>query len=110
MKKSAKDDQRKKTADSRKKEASRICSLAAEYLTFVAASGKGGVEAVYADENIWLTQKMMGLLYDVETHTINYYLKKFFAAGGKSYNRQVEAVCYFCSPVQTDSEKTRKAL
>ena len=48
-----------------------IRSSAAEYLTFVAASGKGGVEAVYADENVWLTQKMMGTLYDVETHTIN---------------------------------------
>ena len=63
---------------SKKKEASIIRSSAAEYLTFVAASGKGGVEAVYADENIWLTQKMMGLLYDVETHTINYHLKKVF--------------------------------
>jgi len=56
-----------------------VRSSAAEYLTFVAASGKGGVEAVYADENIWLTQKMMGVLYDVETHTINYHLKKVFA-------------------------------
>jgi hypothetical protein len=56
-----------------------VRSSAAEYLTFVAASGKGGVVAVYADENIWLTQKMMGVLYDVETHTINYHLKKVFA-------------------------------
>jgi hypothetical protein len=54
-------------------------SSAAEYLTFVAASGEGGVEAVYADENVWLSQKMMGLLYDVETHTINYHLKKIFS-------------------------------
>jgi len=37
------------------------------------------VEAIYADENIWLTQKMMGVLYKVETHTINYHLKKIFA-------------------------------
>lgn len=56
-----------------------IRSSAAEYLTFVAASGEGGVEAVYADENVWLTQKMMGVLYNVETHTINYHLKKVFA-------------------------------
>jgi len=80
-----------------------VRSSAAEYLTFVAASGEGGVEAVYADENIWLTQKMMGLLYDVETNTINYHLKKVFsdnelqqgsvirnfritAADGKNYN------------------------
>jgi hypothetical protein len=34
--------------------------ITAEYLTFVAASGQGGVEAVYADENVWLSQKMMG--------------------------------------------------
>ena len=63
----------------RNNEVSIVRSSAAEYLTFVAASGKGGVEAVYADENIWLTQKMMGQLYDVETHTINYHLKKVFA-------------------------------
>lgn len=80
-------------------------SSAAEYLTFIAASGKGGVEALYADENIWLTQKMMGVLYDVETHTVNYHLKKVFAdnelpslavirkfritaSDGKNYNTQ----------------------
>jgi hypothetical protein len=63
----------------KKSEISLVRSSAAEYLTFVAASGQGGVEAVYADENVWLTQKMMGLLYDVETHTINYHLKKVFA-------------------------------
>jgi hypothetical protein len=55
-----------------------IRSSAAEYLTFIAASGEGGVEAVYADENIWLSQKMMGVLYNVETHTVNYHLKKAF--------------------------------
>ncbi len=63
----------------KEQEASLVRSSAAEYLTFVAASGQGGVEAIYADESIWLTQKMMGLLYDVETHTINYHLKKVFA-------------------------------
>jgi hypothetical protein len=44
----------------------------------VAASGQGGVEAVCADETVWLSQKMMGLLYDVEAHTINYHLEKTF--------------------------------
>jgi hypothetical protein len=63
----------------KKNEVSIVRSSAAEYLTFVAASGHGGVEAVYADENVWITQKMMALLYDVETHTINYHLKKVFA-------------------------------
>jgi len=63
----------------KKAEVSLVRSSAAEYLTFVAASGQGGVEAVYADENVWLSQKMMGVLYAVETHTINYHLKNVFA-------------------------------
>jgi hypothetical protein len=73
---------KKPTPDGRAKkkaEVSLVRSSAAEYLTFVAASGQGGVEAVYADENVWLSQKMMGLLYDVETNTVNYHLKKVFA-------------------------------
>ena len=56
-----------------------VRSSAAEYLTFVAATGEGGVEAIYADENIWLTQKMMGVLYDVDVRTVNYHLKKIFS-------------------------------
>ena len=63
----------------KKTEVSLVRSSAAEYLTFVAGSGHGGVEAVYADENVWLSQKMIGVLYDVETNTINYHLKKVFA-------------------------------
>ena len=62
-----KKDKNKQLQKAEKKETSIVRSSAAEYLTFVAATGEGGVEAVYADENIWLTQKMMGVLYDVET-------------------------------------------
>jgi hypothetical protein len=62
-----------------RKEASITRSSAAEYLTFITAKGEGGVEAVYADEDVWLSQKIMAQLYDVETHTINYHLKKVFA-------------------------------
>lgn len=58
-----------------------IRSSAAEFLTFVTATGESDVSAVYADENVWLTQKMMGLLYNVETNTINYHLKKLFSDG-----------------------------
>ncbi|MDL2294894.1 virulence RhuM family protein [Ruminococcaceae bacterium OttesenSCG-928-D13] len=64
---------------SKKKKEMTIRSSAAEYLTFIAASGEGGVEAIYADENVWLTQKMMGVLYDINVRTINYHLLKIFA-------------------------------
>jgi hypothetical protein len=84
-----------------------VRSSAAEYLTFVAATGnlESSVEMRYEDENVWLTQKMMGLLYDVQTHTVNYHIKKIFddaelqadsvirnfritAKDGKTYNTQ----------------------
>jgi len=54
-------------------------SSAAEYLTFVAASGSGGAEAIYADETVWLSQRMMSQLYDVDVRTISYHLAKVFA-------------------------------
>jgi hypothetical protein len=68
----------KPTKFSKKADISLTRSSAAEYLTFVAASGNGGVEAIYSDENVWITQKMMALLYDVDVRTINYHLKKVF--------------------------------
>ncbi len=55
-----------------------IRSSAAEYLTFISASGDGGVEAIYADENVWLTQKMMAAVYDVDVRTINEHISKIY--------------------------------
>jgi len=69
----------KNRAQPARKEASLIRSSAAEYLIFVAASGEGGIEAVYVDEDIWLTQKMMATLYDMDVRTVNYHLKKIFS-------------------------------
>jgi len=60
------------------KEISIVRSSAAEYLTFVASSGNGGVETVYADENVWLTQKMLATLYDISISAINQHIKKIF--------------------------------
>ena len=55
-------------------------SSAAEYLTYVASVGNetSSIEMRYEDENIWLTQKMMAALYDVDIRTINYHVKKIF--------------------------------
>ena len=53
-------------------------SSAAQYLTFIAATGndKQSVEMRYEDENIWLTQKMMAELYGVSVSAINQHIKK----------------------------------
>lgn len=58
-------------------------SSAAEYLTFIASTGddEKSIEMRYEDENIWLTQKMMSALYDVDVRTINDHIKKIFSDG-----------------------------
>jgi hypothetical protein len=58
-----------------------IRSSAAEYLTFVAATGDSqqSVDMRYENENIWLTQKLLATLYDVDIATINEHLKNIFA-------------------------------
>lgn len=80
-----------------------IRSSSVEYLTFIASTGDGGVNAIYQDENIWLSQKMMGELYQVNVRTINEHLQNIFkdselqedsvirkfritASDGKTYN------------------------
>ena len=58
-------------------------SSAAEYLTYVAAAGDdpSSIEMRYENENIWLTQKMMAALYDVDVRTINEHIKKVYTDG-----------------------------
>ncbi len=64
----------------KKKDEVTIRSSAAEYLTYVASVGdqQDSVELRYEDENIWLTQKMMATLYDVDVRTINEHIKKIY--------------------------------
>lgn len=58
-----------------------IRSSAAEYLTYVTSVGEqpDSIEMRYEDESIWLTQKMMATLYDVDIRTINEHIKKIYS-------------------------------
>lgn len=58
-----------------------IRSSAAEYLTYVASIGEqeDSIEMRYEDENIWLTQKMMATIYDVDVRTISDHIKKVYS-------------------------------
>lgn len=64
----------------KKKQEITIRSSAAEYLTFIAATGDNpaSVEMRYEDENIWLTQKLMATLYDISVPAINQHIKKIY--------------------------------
>lgn len=69
-----------------------VRSSAAEYLTFVAATGDSteSMEMRYEDENIWLTQKMMAALYDVSVSAINQHLKTIFEDGELEKNAVIK--------------------
>ena len=58
-----------------------IRSSASEYLTCVASGGnqRDSIEMRYEDESIWLTQKTMATLYDVDVRAINERIQKIYA-------------------------------
>lgn len=80
-----------------------IRSSAAEYLTYIAATGDNpqSVEMRYEDENIWITQKMLAVLYDVDVRTVNYHIKKIF----KDSELQEEATIRKFRIVQNEGER-----
>jgi hypothetical protein len=57
-----------------------IRSSAAEYLTFIASTGDSeqSFEMRYQDENVWLTQRLLAVLYDVDVRTINDHIQKIY--------------------------------
>lgn len=80
-----------------------IRSSAAEYLTYIAATGDDSqsFEMRYEDENIWLTQKMLAALYDVEVPTVNEHIKKIFS----DHELQEEATIRKFRIVQTEGSR-----
>ena len=50
----------------------------AEFLIFTHQSKEGGIEVRYERETIWLTQKLMAELFDVERSVVTKHLKNIF--------------------------------
>lgn len=55
-----------------------IRSSTAEFLIFSAQTGDGTIEVRFENETLWLTQKMMAVLFDIESNTITYHLKGIY--------------------------------
>jgi hypothetical protein len=92
----------------KKNEVSLVRSSAAEYLTFVAATGsaQSSVEMRYEDENLWLTQKMMATLYDVSVPAISQHLKRIYA--DNELEREATVKQYLMVQTEGDREVQRK--
>ncbi len=58
-----------------------VRSSAAEYLTYISAVGDetNSVDVRYENQNIWLTQRLMSLLYGVDVRTVSEHLGNIFA-------------------------------
>ena len=58
-----------------------IRNSTAEFLTFELQSKQDSIEVRYEDETIWLSQKMMSMLFDVSIKTINEHLQNIYESG-----------------------------
>ena len=59
----------------------RIRNSTAEFLVFTAQAGEKGIEVRVEDETVWLTQKLLAALFDVDVRTISEHLQNIFTSG-----------------------------
>ncbi len=52
-----------------------------KFILYTSPNGDVKLDVYIQDETLWLTQKMMADLFDVEIHTANYHLKEIFKSG-----------------------------
>ncbi len=64
-----------------KKKKLQIRNSTAEFLIFQLQNKEEGVEVLYQDEMLWLTQKAMATLFDVSVPAINQHLKNIYGQG-----------------------------
>ena len=82
-----------------------IRNSTAEFLIFTGQSGELSIEARYEEDTIWLSQKLIAELFDVDVRTVSEHFKNIFqsaelneeavirkfritASDGKNYNTQ----------------------
>ena len=53
----------------------------AEFLIFNRQTGEDGIEVRVAEETVWLTQKLVAALFDVDLRTVSEHLRNLFEAG-----------------------------
>lgn len=58
-----------------------IRNSTAEFLIFTAQAGEDSIEVKYADETVWLSQKMIAKLFDKGRSTITEHLREIFNSG-----------------------------
>jgi hypothetical protein len=57
----------------------RIRNSTAEFLIFTGQANDNSIEVRVTEETVWLTQKLMGVLFEVSVPTINEHLSNLFS-------------------------------
>ena len=68
----------------------KIRNSTAEFLTFTIQAQEDGVEVRLQDETIWLSQKLMGVLFECSSDNISLHLKHIFQEGELEENSVTE--------------------
>ena len=55
-----------------------IRNSTAEFLVFTRQAGESTIDVRIVDETVWLTQKLLAVLFEVEVNTINYHIKEIY--------------------------------
>ena len=66
-----------------------IRNSTSEFLIFQIENKEEGIEVLYQDETLWLTQKTMSILFDVDIRTINEHLKNIYSQGEVDKNTTI---------------------
>ena len=53
-----------------------IRNSTAEFLVFTNQAGENTIEVRIEDETVWLSQRLIAVLFEVEVNTINYHIKE----------------------------------
>ena len=72
---------KRKIMNNDKRKKLQIRNSAAEFLIFQLQNKEEGVEVLYKDETLWLSQKAMATLFDCSTDNIGLHLKNIFSSG-----------------------------
>ena len=77
-----------------------IRNSTAEFLVFTTQAGENSIEVRIEDETVWLSQKLIAVLFEVEVNTINYHIKEILKS-----REQKEATIRNFRIVQTEGKR-----
>jgi hypothetical protein len=87
-----------------------IRNSTAEFLMFTADSRVDGMEVRYHNETVWLSQKMMAVLFDCSTDNISLHLKNIVKEHELDKNSVAEEFLVTASDLDLAEERAKRKI